>query len=96
MPWMAQLSGAWGDGGGIRMKISYYVIWLIGWMVTWPAMFAHFEQHHDCDTLWKTDLGTAMVVSALPPAWLLTPFLTGFYEDGFELAIIPPHRCGER
>jgi hypothetical protein len=63
-------------------------IFIYGWSVTYPAVLA------DVQAMWidkdmaaghcRKDMGFAMGWSLLPPAWVVAPFLTGFYEHGFK------------
>lgn len=59
------------------------MVWLIGWMLTWPAVLADF-QHGDQMDHCRRNLGRAMMFSAVPIAWPMSPFLTAFYEHGMQ------------
>lgn len=67
--------------------------YLIMWALTWPAILAEFQQGHlTCQFMeehYRHDLGAAMLFAALPPLWIVTPFVTGFYEHGLQFG--PPN-----
>lgn len=65
------------------------VIWFCMWMITWPALLASFQGQFANDTSFnerwfRRDLAFAMGISLFPPAWVVTPFVTRFYEHGFQ------------
>jgi hypothetical protein len=72
----------------------------LGILVLWAAcsftnagfVNAHFEQQFSgsCD-FYRGDLASAVGLSMFPLTWILTPFLTGFYEHGWRLA--PSEEC---
>lgn len=37
------------------------------------------------DKDYRSDLGAAAGISLVPVTWLMTPFMTGFYEHGWRL-----------
>jgi len=65
-------------------------LWLVLWMVTWPALFGWYQgnpfaqdfKREDC----RTDMGISMLTGLLPPTWIIAPFVTGFYEHGFKFS----------
>jgi hypothetical protein len=61
-------------------------IWFVGWMVTWPASLAYWQGKYPtlADPSYREDLATSMLFALFPPAWIMMPFLTGFYEHGFQ------------
>ena len=79
-----------------KMILRILSIWLVMWFLTWPAVLAHFQ--HGWPTLackqYRNDLGFATGWSLFPPAWILAPFTTGFYEHGFQVFPLP--RCTGR
>lgn len=71
------------------------VLYIIGWGATYPALLA---QERD---LWsnlpdewpkrcRTELGFATGMALFPPAWLVAPFMTGFWEHGMQFTC-PSH-----
>jgi hypothetical protein len=63
------------------------------YMITWPAILAKDQGKwptQACSS-YRGDLGFAMLWSIAPPAWFMAPFLTGFYEYGFQ--VFPLERC---
>lgn len=82
-----------------RTKILIPAIWFVMWMVTWPALLADTQQIYPdvwgdgrwttkaierANTKYRHDLSVSMLFGALPPMWVFGPFLTGFYEHGFQ------------
>ncbi len=63
------------------------------WLVTYGAQFAHLCSLGPSLTSERgirEDLGFSIVMAVLPPAWLVVPFITGFYYDGFAWT---PNQC---
>lgn len=76
------------------LKIASF--WFLAWLLTWPAMLAYHQQRYPslaCER-YRSDLGFATGWSFFPPAWLIAPFATGFYEYGFQVFPLPA--CRER
>lgn len=67
-------------GIGIVCLVMY--IWTFGACVAdtqnWFGV-AYAQEHY------RKDLGFCGGWSLLPPAWLLSPFVTGFYEHGWQI-----------
>ncbi len=61
------------------MKYKIAIVWFFMWAVTWPAVFAD-QLGYSC----RHDLAFSIGWSLFPPAWILAPFVTGFYEHGFK------------
>lgn len=40
----------------------------------------------------RQDLTICIGFSMLPPMWVITPFVTGFYQDGWTLTLKPKER----
>lgn len=63
-------------------------IYLILWLVTWPALLADLQadrrDKESADRNYRHDLGVTMFWAALPPMWIATPFRTDFYRHGFQ------------
>ena len=67
-------------------------LWLIMWFLTWPALLAETQSLYtrsDPRCKYRDNLGIVMLFAALPPMWILTPFVTGFYEYGFQVFPTP-------
>lgn len=59
------------------------------WMLTWPALLADLQsisrsKDTKCER-YRSNLGHATLFALLPPVWFITPFITGFYEHGFQI-----------
>jgi hypothetical protein len=73
----------------MKKRIAAIVIaWLALSGITYPAILAE-EQHIGRDDGFaeehcRHEMGTSILFSLLPPIWLGAPFLTGFYEYGFQ------------
>lgn len=61
------------------------VIWVVGFAITWPALFADLNRDGPADEC-RRHMGAAMLFAALPPLWIGAPFVTGFYERGFKFS----------
>lgn len=73
------------------------IVWFVMWMLTWPALLADIQQDSVFGRCYRVDryrshLSEAMGVALLPPLWIITPFVTGFYQHGFQL--YPLSDCG--
>lgn len=63
-------------------------VWIVGFLVSYPALFADL-QHAISDVefakkRYRKDLGVSMFYALIPPMWIATPFVTGFYQHGFK------------
>ena len=64
-------------------------IWIAAWVLTWPALLADWQSIGDGEfaaSSCRHELGAAMGVAILPPVWVVTPFMTGFYEHGLKFS----------
>ena len=66
-------------------------LWLIPfvWLWSWGAYNAESSYWIDCEFSvkhYRQNLAMSAGYSLLPPAWVLSPFLTGFYEHGWSLS----------
>ena len=64
-------------------------VWAVGFFITYPALLANVQAiFKDSPELAAERLaenrGVAMLFALIPVAWLMTPFLTGFYKYGFK------------
>ena len=73
------------------MKPRYLIptVWALAWLVTYPALLADHQNSAGISRaierqFCRKDAGTSAFMALLPPAWISTPFLTGFYENGFQ------------
>lgn len=70
------------------------IIWFVMWSITWTALLADSQQRHyagyECK-YYRSDLGFSMFIGAVPLSWIMVPFMTGFYEYGFQ--IFPDDNC---
>ncbi len=66
----------------------FAAIYLCLWLVTWPALLADLQfdrrDKESADRNYRHDLGVTMLWALLPPMWVATPFMTGFYQHGFQ------------
>ncbi len=62
--------------------------WFALWTATWPALLATFQaipsNAYHAAVNCRQDLGVAMLIAAAPPSWVVVPFVTGFWEHGFQ------------
>lgn len=70
---------------------KYILLWVLLWMITWPGVLADFRADSWKYSIDKTttiscrkELAFSVAWSALPFAPFIAPFLTGFYEHGFQ------------
>ncbi len=78
-----------------RFAVLVIVGWLSMTVFTAGFLLANVQSIFDDDCalarkMYRTNLGIAFGVALLPPVWILTPFLTGFWEHGWKLS---PPRC---
>ena len=73
----------------MKKRIAAIVaIYIAMFLVTYPALLADIQ--HDIDDanlnqeFCRKDVAAAVLFALIPPVWLLTPFVTGFYEHGFQ------------
>lgn len=62
------------------------IIYAFMWWQTWAALFADIQSAGDpsiANRGYRHDLSLAFLMAAVPVCWLLAPFLTGFYEFGW-------------
>lgn len=71
-------------------KLGIGVFCVCAYVWTWGASNADYEfyQSPPCNT-YRKGLALTSGLSLLPPAWIVTPFLTGFYEHGWRLRPAP-------
>lgn len=66
----------------------FAAIYLVLWMVTWPALLADLQadrrDKESADRNYRHDLGVTMFWAAFPPMWIMAPFLTDCYKHGFQ------------
>lgn len=72
----------------MRRKVGLtVVVWIALWFVTWGALLADLQGRFDnapFNERWcRRDLAFSVGIAVLPPAWLITLAVTGFYEHGF-------------
>jgi hypothetical protein len=78
------------EGTVKKMTWLYLVpVYIALWLWTWGALMADIQ--HLSDVNWanreyRSDLGFSCAIALLPPFWLLSPFMTGFYEHGWQLS----------
>lgn len=61
---------------------------LVGFFLTYPALLADFQSispdkefaHSNC----RRHLSISQFIALLPPSWISAPFLTGYYQHGFQ------------
>lgn len=62
------------------------IMCVLMWLFTWGGVFAAMDSSngmsrvHTC----RENMSFSLLISAIPPTWILAPFMTGFYEDGFK------------
>lgn len=63
------------------------IVWITLSTITCGGMVQEFQYHHiGCEWAvqeYRRDLAFAIGWSLLPPAWIIGPFATGFYENGW-------------
>jgi hypothetical protein len=65
-----------------RMGCAFLIaLYLFFWTITWSGMTAYWQCRYHED--FRQDLAWSMGWSIIPIAWVVGPFSTGFYEDGF-------------
>ena len=66
----------------------FAAIYLCLWLLTWPALLADLQadrrDNESADRNYHRDASVAMFWAALPPMWIMTPFLTDCYKHGFQ------------
>lgn len=65
----------------------YLFIYLIMWILTWSALLADIQSIGDkqfANEQYRRDLGIAILFALIPITWIVTPFITGFYEHGLQ------------
>lgn len=68
------------------MKKTLIIVFYVAmWFATWPALLADLQAKNFADETYRADLAFAIGLSLLPPTWLIAPFVTGFYEHGFQI-----------
>ena len=71
-------------------KAVLLVLYIIFWAVTWAGLLANLNATFPtlrCKRTCRVDMAFAMGLAAIPVAsWVMAPFLTGFYEDGFQFS----------
>ncbi len=76
--------------------IAVLVIIPVLYLWTWGTMMAFSNEHYlpsyGCQD-YRERLGVEGVFSLFPPVWVLSPFLTGFYQYGWSLS--KPKECRE-
>jgi hypothetical protein len=70
----------------MRIAAILIPIWLCAWFVTWGFLNADSQcRFHNLD---RRDLAaTDMFWAMIPPIQVLSVFMTGFYEHGWQLSI---------
>lgn len=72
------------------MKVWHIAaIWMVMFAFTYPALLADVQYVWRDKPVWQTErcpshMGMAMLFGLLPPTWVIAPFVTGFYEHGFQ------------
>jgi len=73
----------------MRERLTTWAFCLIMWLLSWTALLAQFQSGAldgaHARAWYRRDLGFSMLICAFPPAWIVVPFLTGFYEHGFQI-----------
>jgi hypothetical protein len=70
------------------MVILVFALVCIGlWFWTWGALMADSQCRFPtlASRDYRKDLAVTLLLSVIPTSWLITPFLTGFYEHGWTL-----------
>ena len=72
-----------------RVWFLAVLIYLFCGALTYGAALASFQHQFGIDddierAMCRQDMGVAAMFSLLPPAWFVTFFLSGFYQDGFQ------------
>lgn len=69
-----------------KEKATLACLYMTGWLITYGGIFGAWENNsgffriHTC----RENMSFSLLISAIPPTWILAPFMTGFYEDGFK------------
>lgn len=80
------------------MKALLAMVCVSLWVVTWSALLADKQARFDKGYAvqeYRHHLGGCMLFALFPPFWVVTPFLTGFYENGFQFGPTRPMDRGK-
>ncbi len=62
---------------------------VLAWIWTWGTLNAHMaavgSTQKFVDDMYRSDLAATCALALVPIFWILSPFLTGFYENGWQL-----------
>lgn len=75
------------------MKSIVCVLAVCLYIWTWGTFFASIQgefPHTACER-YRSRLAMAAFFALLPPMWVMSPFMTGFYRYGWRLK--PPEGC---
>ena len=72
----------------VLRNLAVVVVYIVMWFVTWGGALQHFymlypavNSKHEC----RGERAFSMGIAAVPVVpWVVIPFLTGFYQDGFK------------
>jgi hypothetical protein len=89
-------------------RLAKFAVYIAMWYVTSCALYTDLQHQFDhlgsrqgqagaidfkCGEHRRDDLGFAVGFAALPPVWVVAPFITGFYYHGFNWTFAERPEC---
>lgn len=69
--------------------IYYIVTYIVMWLWTWGTLCAEFqymtEDPEFARSHYRLDVAASCGMALIPVFWILSPFVTGFYQHGWNL-----------